>query len=413
MKIIFFLLLTSFLFSVNPQPAARLESRYNPTYLVRHGSSFGGQQKEYLKRAQEIIAFTTNEIQESVKSKKDLKELFFNILDRLATERRTIAQDHKTADSEYFGLRRDLDEPAISHHTVFNAQYGEYGWQILGRLKDILHQMERDKKGFVQKNYSAEDRFLGRSSKIELQIIEKEDRKPVKLGEGRVPEWIVTDILQPMQEEGADWAKFWTAVKRLNLEDPELYSALRLTGAVLNCEKIYPEPYQAETFNGLVEFGNPAMRKSMYVQAKVFFEINGKLELLYEYFTWLYQDKKKPAEDFIEKIMMCSIPIIYHQPELLIEETLKDLAGVFEKIVRWNRSDVYELKQLMALFRYEMACMPFRRGTSAVTEWLERALYDYHQISCQFDENRLADLEAYSNPFFSDFFKAYDSMCSL
>ena len=92
---------------------------------------------------------------------------------------------------------------------------------------------------------------------------------------------------------------------------------------------------------------------------------------------------------------------------------LQEMASAFQKAVLWDRRDLFELKKLMALFRYGLVCMPFARGTAAITEWLEAALYEYHGVQFQCDRDRMIDLEAYVHPFFSDFLEVYNSMYNL
>jgi anaerobic ribonucleoside-triphosphate reductase len=108
-----------------------------------------------------------------------------------------------------------------------------------------------------------------------------------------------------------------------------------------------------------------------------------------------------------------SVVMVIHQHESYLAETLKEVAEIFEGIIRWDGRDLSKLKRLMALLRYELVSMPFARGTAAITEWLESALYGYHKIQFQSDFHRMADLEAYVHPFFSDFLDAYNAITIL
>lgn len=101
---------------------------------------------------------------------------------------------------------------------------------------------------------------------------------------------------------------------------------------------------------------------------------------------------------------------IVHQEGHLIQEMLDGpVMRMFTSAISWNREEgVESLVKTMALFRFFFAhAMPFARGSAAIGEWLEKAIYLYHGfIDFEHEKSRLADLEALTLPL-SDYLKEY------
>jgi hypothetical protein len=394
-------------------------AQYDPTYLVRRGGDFGGLQSDYIQRAQAMIAQTEETIRDGVENQRDLKDLFFTLLDMMGRERRQIAADHQTEAAEKFGLRRGLSNMACASSTNFShPKYRGYKRPILDRLESFLSQMKHDDKQFIEKKEYVKAQALGRLSSIEIEILEAEDMQTERwfstpLDE-RMPRWFPSKLCKPVPHSPQEEAKLLTAMSRLWKENP-IQSQWLLRGYYIHTFwqffPTYDQRKIAQTPSEWIE--HLIMRKSVLVEAKVFLEINGKMQMLYGYLTCLHRDLAHPKQNTLSKMLHKANLLVLHQPQFFVEETLKDLAAVFEQIICWDRNDLTELKQQMALFRYEMACMPFYRGSAAISEWFEAALYGYHRVEYQCDKNRLTDLEIYSNPLFPDFLLAYTSMYTL
>jgi hypothetical protein len=385
--------------------------------MIRHRSHFGSRQNEYLEISREIISKIKEDIQEAVKSKQDLQAFFLELLDSLARKRRQIAFDHGSPAAAEFGRRRDTEAKSDVGYTYFAAGYQEYGHKILLLLKDILSQMRKDRH-FVQKKYSEERSCLGRKSSIEVEVFEKEDIKKMKwfspIEQGYIPEWFPIDLVNKKTLSFEEDAKLLEAMRRLRIVSPEKYERIINNTMFRELQRYFPPPVKAGKTEEDAEWvGNLSNLQSDYFLATAYFEIGGKMLPLYRYVTWQYRDPEHPEEDPLERMVLHSIVMVIHQYEPFLVETLQDMAKVFEEMVRWKGKDFFELKKLMALFRYGLVSMPFARGTAAITEWLESAIYGYHKIQFQSDEWRMADLEAYVHPFFSDFLKAYNSMYEL
>ena len=102
--------------------------------------------------------------------------------------------------------------------------------------------------------------------------------------------------------------------------------------------------------------------------------------------------------------------IVIHQDSQWIEGFLEKISEVYQQAIQWT-GYIDSLMQMMALFRYEFAhCMPFHRGSAAIAEWMETAIYRYHGFE-NFDYNpdKMVDLEALISNY-DDFLLNYPSM---
>ncbi|MBU6446526.1 MAG: hypothetical protein KGQ49_03920 [Verrucomicrobia bacterium] len=387
---------------------------YCPAFMVVRGSEFGNQQDDYLARAQNIIRKSSEKIREAVQKERDLSECFFQIFQFLALERRQLAIDHHTVGSDQFGARRDLEGCADFSYTPFIGGYSEYGKQILTFLKEALSTMPREGGQFLEKTWLHEETFLGKRSSVEIQIFDKDDLKREKWHEGLqetdLPQWFPAALLKEPPKDLSGKKTLFQALRQLRLTAPEKYSHLRMGSLLMLMMNDFPSPMKAGKLGGPMKWvGNLNYLKSFYVLCTVRLEIQGNMEPLFQYITWGYQNPDDPEEDPCERMARCSEVVVVHQHESLIQKTLDDASPVFAKAVQWNGKNIVELQELIALLRLELICMPFLRGSAATSEWMEAAIYEFHKLRYTMDRNRLTDLEAYSNPYPSQFFNAYTS----
>jgi hypothetical protein len=172
-----------------------------------------------------------------------------------------------------------------------------------------------------------------------------------------------------------------------------------------------PSPKQIPTASGrIILAGNPSNLKSMYVLATNRLEVDGKLYAMSQYLTWMYCDY---SEDPVDRMVKHSKVMVIHQDTFLIETTVKNIAKIFKESVLWNRDkdSLADLKNKVALLRYEFAhSMPFVRGSAAIAEWLEAAIYHHHGFTeFRHSKTSLTDLEALTSLTLEDFMKRYES----
>ncbi len=392
-------------------------SYYGSNYMISRGSDFGGSQDEYLFWSRVSIVKARKMIEESPKNQETLSLLFSQVLEFLAQRRRQLAFDHKTPAAGEFGSRRDGALFAQLSYTPFTRGYREYGQQILSSLKEELSKMEKDDKRFIQKRRFTEDCSFGLRSSLEIQVFDPKDIKEqglLELAFSGLPPGFPIELCNRNLKNEEDQARLRAALRDLKKQDPLCHARLRIMSMIVYLMKIYPSPFKAGQKEGELEWvGDLANLKSTYVLATIHCEIGGRMLPIYQYLTWIYRDPDHPEEDFLERMLRCSTVTIIHQEYDYVEETLQGVAKTFAKAVLWDQKDLSELKKEMALLRYGLACMPFGRGSAAISEWLEAAIYEYHGIRYKIDPNRLVDLEVYANPLFANFYKAYGSMVQL
>ncbi len=399
-------------------PDSDLDFQYHPAYMISRGSDFGQSQDKYLRRSSAIILQAKVKIREALKNRQNLATFFPQLLEFLAKERRQMAFDFKTPYAKEFGARRDIEGHADVSYTYFSGGYLEYGNRILDYLREKLSTLEQDKTQFIQKLYYAEENCLGRRTSVEIEVMDKQDIKKKGLCErfdvNEMPAEFPQELLNKKPQNEEEEIRLFRALRLLREERPDQYFKMRTNALMMNLMRDYPSPVKAGQGDGILKWvGDPRHLKSTYVQMTASFEIQGKMLPIFQYFTWAYRDPENPEEDLLERMQRCSTLMVVHQHEAWIQEAVCDMAGVFEKAILWDGKDLSELKKQLALLRYEMACMPFSRGSAAIAEWLEASIFEAHGLRYEVDPHRMVDLEAYANPLFSDFLKVYNSMVTL
>jgi hypothetical protein len=137
----------------------------------------------------------------------------------------------------------------------------------------------------------------------------------------------------------------------------------------------------------------------IYVLTKVRCEINKKMYCLTQYLTRTYQDgRTDPVEQ------MRGVPVVaLHHDRFLIQDTLKEIETIFQRAVLWNKEtqDLKELTDDIGTMTYLFAhCMPFCRGSAAIGEWLQEAIYTSHGLEIN---STGYDLKAISSPTLDEF----------
>jgi hypothetical protein len=90
---------------------------------------------------------------------------------------------------------------------------------------------------------------------------------------------------------------------------------------------------------------------------------------------------------------------------------IADLASLFEKAILWDKCPPAELNHVCAEMHYKLAhLMYFRRGSAAISEWLIKAIYQYHGLRpVGFKSGVMVDLKALATPFMRAFIHNYVS----
>lgn len=260
--------------------------------------------------------------------------------------------------------------------------------------------MEHTYKSFQQKELSILGEICqGRKSRLDFKILPFEDKNTFitfNYAEScRFSKLCSINLPDETRDPAiffSDLSKNQHAMEKLKNNSPEDYKKLKVTLGMI----------AAQTCS--------EARKSDWVLITARSEINGQLYALSHYVTWMYRTFK---DDPVEHMKERSIISILHQDTFLIKPMLNDIAKVFKEAIEWNRENIKDLKERVALLQYELAhAMPFHRGSAAISEWIEMAIYEFHGYKLTYNPKKMVNLEALTS-MLPDFVKNYDSLVTL
>lgn len=420
------------------------------TYIISKNPGFyGNRQEDYVERVEKAITYTTNQLETAINKKEDLKQLFFHLVNNLGELRNNIAKEHNTNDWDLFGVRRDGNNiKTIVSNTLLEKQYEEYNNRLLTLFREQMKKIKMNSNSFEEKQLKIEETYLGRKSVFEFKILDENDlisfnwMKPVcyseieKYNSSKFTEEELKIFYNNLKEKTSKYNLYRNLpenyIKNLSLnsidEDTEACSDtikklyfLSKKNLLKDLKKSNPELYEREKMSYYISFLNDKCPprenskenekiKSLYVLGTSSLDFNGKLTILTQYLTRIDHETK---EDPLECMAQHSKIMLLHQDNFSLKNSLKDISKIFEKAVLWDKTKdtLAKLKEGMAEIRYLLTCMPYYRGSAAISEWIEAAVYRFHGFNnFRHNKSRLIDLEAYASLQFSTFMKNYDSM---
>lgn len=375
------------------------------SYIIgRVPDRFGGQQQDYMEQMNSIVSQTANVFRLALESKRDLVALFHQTLASLGDKRKQIALKHGTKNAEFYGSRRDQKPfPGSCGLTDLTFPYDAYHKRLMPLFYKKVGSMKHDLRAFHQTELKIPgEKSLGRESSMEFEILNTESAKPWMLSftfdeYKRICKLCSVSPSENLPREEliesfSDLAHNIDAMRKLRNVSIDDYKRMVITEAVLNIRSRHEG------------------RKSDWLRVTMNSEIDGKMYPFSQYITWLYRDFEN---DPVKKMKDRSVISILHQDPFLVEVVLNDTAKIFKKTIEWSGEDIKALKDDVALLIYEFShAMPFKRGSAAVAEWLEMAIYLYHGFSVNYDSKKLINLEALTSPL-KQFAEGYDSMIRL
>ena len=355
-----------------------------PTCL---SSNWGRQNSNYRKKTEEIVARTAESFRSTVKT----EDLFHETVQSLAKFRQEAAAGPGQT-NEDFGIRRDGDafsSPVTT--TTLSSPYTQYNYRVISPQQRALYNMDHGSDKRISEKCFPQESCLGRRSSIQLSIFDD--------GKAEQIQSILTDAgyerlcglcsIPPSQTGGL--SQKLTDLK----SDKSAMECLRK-----NSMKDYENFKLAITTNE-IGFKKPHGRPLNWILSTMSLEVNGTMQNLSQYLTCADIHNIESMNDSVAEIM--------HQDAFLIDPVLQDIAKLFNQAISWkwepdnshideltlNMGNIHELKRIMALLQYEWAhAMPFKRGSSAIGEWLEMAIYQYHGLTWFYRKDKLVNLEA-------------------
>lgn len=327
------------------ETCAGKSNRFASNYFVTRASSrFGGKQAEYVREVSNIVLEIKEKIQKSLEDNADVPAFFDGLLEELGDIRHRIALSHQPEKAESFGRLRPITR---SIHTGLFDVYEEYQQKLLLILQ----------------------------SHIQAIFDEEQERISVALG----------------SYHGIDSRM---EVQRLNVANKEAWtdSIAAVTREIE--ERVRTMAPQFETC----------------ISDWLLFTIYEENRPLSQYLTYVERSSPRvaPLGGYLKAMQYRSLVYILHQNSH-VNDALTEIAHLFEQAIRWDRADQQELIDIMAQINYKWAhAMPYIRGSAAIMEWIEQAVYAFHDLDVQYVKDKSINMEALTNSW-PEFAHSYDT----
>lgn len=368
--------------------------------FLKDNSAFGGQQSVYLLRSQEIIEKTSNRILEAIQNRKDLTELFHELLGELGQQRQMIAKRAGTENWQHFGKLRFTNQTSSAMYTCLGIpRYEEYNKRVLGRLNRFY-------KDYFEKNEKTPSKSLkfvkclDRQSTFELSF-ERIESIPERLRKVINQKKELTETLGKRFNVPADFV-----MQEQNITDvlkktsPREYTRIR---DFTTLETLVAASVDLLTLPGLVKVRKIDGLMKLVITGEII--VDGAPRRIN--FTEIHAFKHKDT-NFTE-----STALMVHQDSFHHEPILGDIAKIFRETIEIPSENLDKIKEKSALFKYLFShATPYERGSAAIGEWLERSLYLYHGYSMTYSDQYSPDLEALIEPF-GNFWKKYNDIVKV
>ena len=309
----------------------------------------------------------------------DPKKLFFHCLDLCGPLRAQIALNQDCEDKLLFGSKRQAD----SHFLC--TKLG------LGDLENGYEQCNRETILSIQ---SQLPKFFKTSPKQEIKPSENPlfSLNKLSLGNKTVKSFfsyrlISEKTIRQVMDELTFFSHLYKEPEKndawlqLRVSNQDIYNKIVLANVLFSIKK------------GLVS-ANSAFDPILQITTH-FKDPSGRKYVLSNYFASVSIESKSSLAN--EKLMLHPIHFV-HQAPFLIDETLQLAADLFAQAFFWKKD--LELKHLIAhigIMRYLLTHIaPFKRGSAAISDWIETALYRHHGFAL-FQSSRQTDLKAISS----------------
>ncbi|MDR3476819.1 MAG: hypothetical protein P4M14_02160 [Gammaproteobacteria bacterium] len=389
--------------------SSRQFSPYTSGYLfARKKSEYGGKQQDYINETQRIIKNMAEQWHQAVGDKKNLIQLFHETLNIAGQERNQLAAKHHTQGAASFGKRSDQPENfGGSPFTPLVPLYEEYNKRVLADIQNYLKKMPHTPAQFKQTELKEADQpCLGHKASTEVLIMTFEEiKKHIYTAFG------LEDYVRLCELCGI--APIKETTKGFNLMD-EIWNLTQNKETMQTLKQKSIDEYKKlklfTIISDIKKSMGPHEKKTDWVLVTKRLEVEGKMYALSQYITWLNRDLRT---DPVTRMLDHSEVAIIHQDVFLIEKMLASMAKQFEKIINWNGANQDELQNMIALFQYEFShAMPFMRGSAAVGEWFETAMYRFHGLEASYNNQHHINLEALVSSL-KDFVQRYPSFIKL
>ena len=368
-------------------------------------------QAEYERRGEEAVEVASRSILEiRGDGDKEIGALFLYILRDMGERRHAIATLHGHSKAHLFGLRRDSERcESLYILTPLDDQYLPYGNRLMAKFRREVGEISHDFTHFYETSRRIESVTMGRRSVFSWEIFS--GQKVTEL------EWNTMITSGPIRQgEPINKETSFETIREWKEKNPKMYQRDKMHVQLRMLNVSYPsigtplspgmprrEGYRAPS---------EIYRKSEYLLGTSRFEVNGKLYALSQYLTWMYRTYD---EDPVARMEKYSRIHVIHQDPFLLRDMLNEIAILFTACLRWTAADgIDSLKDRVALWGYLFShSMPFARGSAAIRDWLETALYRSLGYDCTYHKDYARDWDALTSLSFEESLESYRRRITL
>ncbi len=373
---------------------------------------YGGQQEAFEKASGRVVQTGIDFVR---KAGGDYKRVFFDLLGIFEKARGDIAKGAGTKHAEQFGRRRDSSGVSTCYYTYLDQQYLAYG----DRIKKILaEQLPALMAGKSPKKGNSDCQIHFRTFDIPNPQRASDYLRPLKPVQETPEEKSSEEVVQAQSDEITAFRKRLLALKE---RDPAKYQYINDYTTALT--------YKQEA-NMAVDLFSIPPNLLRFVTAEVFWKQGDKLIPATSY-TCMYDSTLSP-DDAVEALKENPTvvresgrglpPLVQQKPCVLvkhmdrehIQDTLEEVAAIFERALTRENPDEDTLKGDLAAMRHRFSfAMPEERGAGAIAEWLESTVAGVHGFRASRSPDTMGDLEALTTPYAPNFPKKYASHLTL
>lgn len=375
-------------------------------FFNRSPERFGSQQADYILRTKESVTEAVDKINTALNSNKDLTQIFYDTIDYFGNIRHNIAREHGTSSAELYGIRRDSDSVSVSMMiTSLGSVYSEYNVKLLAKVQNYLRSMKHNISAYQQTELKVPGRSsIGRHTSTDVSILtieKKDDWSFISMTFSDYERICEICSIEPLDikthclEECINHLFRTDCMRLIKQHSINDYKRLKMFFVMKDLYIQFPG------------------KKSDWVLVTTRCEIQGKMYALTQYVTWMYRTLRDDPVEFMTTRSDPTVVTLIHQDVFLIKETLKEIANLFKQAINWDKANIHDLQNIVALISYLFAhAMPFKRGSAAISEWLEMAIYQYHGYELEYREDVSINMEALILHL-DEFIDKYSSMIKL
>lgn len=350
---------------------------------------FEPRQKEFAERSEELITHASRMIGIVLRRPiDDIRKLFDTFIDRLADSRRRIAMGARTPNARLFGLPYGGDE-GVFPYTHLIGPYEAINNIAVSRVLQLLRETQP-----CSNTVTVKEVVLGRTFSYKVEVLESR-------AVASMQEETFERLYAYHAKEGDLKMPAYEMQLQMKKKDPGLYRLDKLTSQIYRIKKAFPE----------ISSGGRRIekhRKEKFVIVSMRTEMNRKMVATARLITWI--------NDRILKGKARPVVTVFPQDIYLHDFSIGLCSKIFHRIIQWDRNEAtyHDFRKDVALMRYLLAvATPRIRGSAAIGEWLEGAIYRFHQYGLKYHpsyQRQSVDLDAITAPLFSEFLEKYNRL---